>query len=478
MRLLFTILGVLVCFSLGAQQGDSRTDLEKRRQQIMESIRQTEAELAATRQNKQATMSQLRALQAKLNERQRLVNNISNEINAINNSILVSTQEVGSLKKNLELLKIRYAQSIRYAYSNRSSYNMLAFLFSASDFNDAARRAKYLKKYRDFRKDQVAQIYNTQDQIQKKISALNSEKAQKDLLYKEQEEQKRVIQSETNETNDVVNQLKGKENDLAAQIEKNRKATRQLDKTINEMIRREIEIARKKAQEEQRKKEEEERRKIAAANASNPPMRIGTRDENNPPPPATTTATTPATVKPTTTTTPATTKPVETAPVAATATERPARTESRPVNLSLTPEAAALANSFESNRGRLPWPVEKGFVSGRFGVHPHPVERKVMVENNGVTIRTSEGATARAVFEGTVANVFSIPGAGWNILITHGNYFTVYSGLASTRVKKGDHVSTKQAIGTVGKDDEGDNVINFQIWKGASKMDPEGWIAR
>lgn len=384
----------------------------------------------------------------------------------------MSAQEVQQLRKNLEILKIRYAQSVRYAYSNRSSYNMLAFLFSAQNFNDAMRRAKYLKKYRDFRKDQVAQIHVTQGKIQNKITVLNSEKAQKDLLFREQEEQKKVLLAETNETNQVVNQLKGKEKDLASQIEKNRKATKQLDKSINEMIRREIEIARKKAEEEQRKKEEEERRRIAAANP-NPPMRVGTRPENNPPPAGT--------AKPATTTTPATTattsKPAETKP-AASAPVRPRPTTSAPVNLSLTPEAAALASNFESNRGRLPWPVEKGFISDRFGVHPHPVERKVMVENNGVKIRTSDGAIARAVFDGTVANVFYIAGAGWNILVTHGNYFTVYSGLSSTKVKKGDNVHTKQTIGVVGTDDEGDNVINFQIWKGASKMDPEGWIAR
>jgi septal ring factor EnvC (AmiA/AmiB activator) len=101
-----------------------------------------------------------------------------------------------------------------------------------------------------------------------------------------------------------------------------------------------------------------------------------------------------------------------------------------------------------------------------------------MIDNYGVNIRTDDGAVARAVFDGTVANVFYISGAGWNILLTHGNYFTVYSGLSSTKVKKGDNVHTKQAIGVVGTNDEGDNVINFQVWKGASKMDPEGWIAR
>lgn len=469
MRLLAILIGVFFCMSAVAQQQASRAELEKRRAEILESIKQTENELAATRENKNATLSQLRALQAKLNERQRLVNNIGSELNVINNNIQLSAQEIATLKKNLEVLKIRYAQSVRYAYSNRSSYNMLAFLFSAKDFNDAVRRAKYLKKYRDYRTDQVAQIHVARGQIENKISLLSSEKAQKDVLFREQEEQKKVIQSETNQTNSIVNELKGKEKNLSAQIEKNRKATKQLNATINEMIRREIEIARKKAEEEARKKAEEERKKqLAAAAASQPTMRVG----DNPPAStsnaaASTPATTATTTKPATTTT-------------ATPTERaPRPVANKPVaNLSLTPEAAALASNFEANRGRLPWPVEKGFISDRFGVHPHAIERKVNVENNGVSIRTSDGATARAVFEGTVANVFYIPGAGWNILVTHGNYFTVYSGLSSTKVKKGDNVKTKQAVGVVGKDDEGDTVINFQIWKGASKMDPEGWIAR
>jgi septal ring factor EnvC (AmiA/AmiB activator) len=474
MRLIAIFIFLVLSLSATAQQaGASRSDLEKRRQSIMESIKETEAELAATRQNKQATLSQLRALQAKLQERQRLVNNISYEINAISTNIQMSAQEVNLLKKNLEVLKIRYAQSVRYAYANRSSYNMIAFLFSAKNFNDAARRAKYLKKYRDYRKDQVAQIHVARGQIESKITVLNSEKAQKDLLFKEQEEQKKVLVKETNETNQVVNELKGRENDLASQIEKNKKATKQLEKSINEMIRREIEIARKKAEEELRKKEEEEKRKLAAAAAAQKAseMKFGTSEAANPP-----ANTKPATVNTDPAST-ATTKPAETKPVATTITPR--ATTNRPaVNLSLTPEAAALASNFESNRGRLPWPVEKGFISGRFGVHPHPVETKVMIENNGVSIRTANNAVARAVFDGSVANVFYIPGAGWNVLITHGNYFTVYSGLESTRVKKGDKVSTKQSIGSVGTNDEGDNVINFQIWKGASKMDPEGWIAR
>ena len=481
MRLVAILVFIVLSINASAQGGSSRDELEKRRLSILESIKQTEAELAATRENKQATMSQLSALQAKRNERQRLVGNISAEINAINSNIQLSSSEIAHLKKNLEVLKVRYAQSVRYAYSNRSSYNMIAFLFSAKDFNDAIRRAKYLKKYNDYRKDQVAQIHVTRGQIEKKITELNSERQQKDVLFKEQDEQKKLLQRETSETNQVVNELKGREKDLTAQIAKNRKATKQLDKTINEMIRREIELARKKAEEEQRKKDEEERKRIAAA-ASQNTVRFGTSEAANNPnagKPGTVSTSTTSGSSPSTNANTVTSKPATNNDAVAANVNQPRTVVRKPaVNLSLTPEAAALASNFESNRGRLPWPVEKGFISGRFGRHPHPVETKVMIDNYGVNIRTDDNAIARAVFDGTVANVFYISGAGWNILVTHGNYFTVYSGLQSTKVKKGDNVHTKQAIGVVGANDEGDNVINFQVWKGASKMDPEGWIAR
>lgn len=147
-------------------------------------------------------------------------------------------------------------------------------------------------------------------------------------------------------------------------------------------------------------------------------------------------------------------------------------------NLSMTPEATALSNSFENNRGRLPWPVEKGFISEGFGKHQHPIAEKVMVENYGVDIRTSPNATARAVFDGTVTKVFYIDGLNWNVLINHGRYYTLYSKLTNVSVKKDQPVKTKQAIGTVGTDEQGETVINFQIWKDGNKLDPSGWIAR
>jgi septal ring factor EnvC (AmiA/AmiB activator) len=458
-------LAIVLLFSLkAAAQQPTRAELEKRRQAIMEAIRQTEEQLEATKKDKNATMGQLRALQNKLSERQRLIGNINDEIGQINNNIQRSNQEVNHLKENLQTLKMRYAQSIRYAYMTRSSYDMLAFLFSANDFNEALRRMRYLKKYRDYRKQQADKIRVTQGEIVRKIDVLNSEKTKKDILLTAEMQQKLVLQKERDETNSVVKNLKGREKELLRAIEKDRKAAQQLNKAVAEIIRREIEIARKKAEEEQRRKMEEERkrkeeeaRREALARGANG-IKVNQGTTSSPGTPAT-----PA-------------KPAQ-QPIAMNTPPKP-RPAASSYNFEMTPEVAALSNSFENNRGRLPWPVEKGFISEGFGRHQHPVAEKVIVENYGVDIRTSPGATARSVFEGTVTKVFYVDGLSWNVLINHGRYYTLYSRLTNVSVKKDQQVKTKQVIGTVGADEQGETVMNFQIWKDGNKLDPAGWIAR
>lgn len=145
---------------------------------------------------------------------------------------------------------------------------------------------------------------------------------------------------------------------------------------------------------------------------------------------------------------------------------------------SLTPEEKALSSNFESNRGKLPWPTEKGSISSAFGTHAHAVVKNVVVTNNGIDIVTEAGSSARAVFGGEVSNVGSVYGVSF-IMIRHGAYTTVYSNLSQVYVSKGDKVKTKQSIGRIAtNNEEGKTELQFQIWKGISKMDPSGWLAR
>lgn len=149
----------------------------------------------------------------------------------------------------------------------------------------------------------------------------------------------------------------------------------------------------------------------------------------------------------------------------------------KPVKLILTPESQLLSNSFANNKSKLPWPVAKGVISERFGVHPHPLMKDIDINNNGVDITTNSGALARAVFDGEVKAVVNMPGAGQFILLRHGEFLTIYSNLKDVYVKVGDKVTTKQNIGSVLlDDDDSKTVMHFEVWKGQTKLNPEDWL--
>ncbi|WP_299820009.1 peptidoglycan DD-metalloendopeptidase family protein [uncultured Pontibacter sp.] len=146
--------------------------------------------------------------------------------------------------------------------------------------------------------------------------------------------------------------------------------------------------------------------------------------------------------------------------------------------MTLTPEAALISSSFAGNRGRLAWPVERGFISQKFGRHNHPVLKGVVVENRGIDIQTSQGATARAIFEGKVLTVASVPGMNNIVMVQHGEYFTVYAKLKSVNVTTGQTVKIKDIIGTIYTDTDGTTELQFQVWKNSDNMNPELWLLR
>ncbi len=151
------------------------------------------------------------------------------------------------------------------------------------------------------------------------------------------------------------------------------------------------------------------------------------------------------------------------------------------LDITLTPEAKELNADFEKNKGKLPWPVEKGVITSNFGKQNHPVLPGIIIENNGIDITTEKGASVRAVFRGEVSSVIVIPGAGKAVIISHGAYRSVYSNLREVSVEKGQKVETKQTVGTVLTDEDG-NKAHLELWKitadGLVKVDPGPWLFR
>lgn len=146
----------------------------------------------------------------------------------------------------------------------------------------------------------------------------------------------------------------------------------------------------------------------------------------------------------------------------------------------LTKEEQLISGNFAANAGRLPWPVERGFISGKFGIQPHPTLKYVTTNNKGIYIQTTAKTNARAVFEGIVTQRFSVPGSNNGVIIQHGQYRTVYANLTTIYVRVGEKVSAKQRIGQIYTDAENDNKTElfFQIWKERAILNPESWIAK
>ncbi|MFW5663803.1 MAG: murein hydrolase activator EnvC family protein [bacterium] len=158
--------------------------------------------------------------------------------------------------------------------------------------------------------------------------------------------------------------------------------------------------------------------------------------------------------------------------------EEAARAAGKPATeaFSLTPEEQLISSNFAGNKGKLPWPLERGIITGSFGEQPHPVLPGIKIVNNGIDISTTRGSHARAIFEGTVARVFSIAG-GYAVIIRHGEYLTVYSHLSEVFVTNGEKVEVRQEIGMVATDArEAKTYVNLQVWHGNDKLNPAQWI--
>jgi septal ring factor EnvC (AmiA/AmiB activator) len=142
------------------------------------------------------------------------------------------------------------------------------------------------------------------------------------------------------------------------------------------------------------------------------------------------------------------------------------------------PADRIVSNDFEKNRGLLPWPTQRGMITGKYGEHAHPDFKYVKVRNDGVYISTTRGEEVRTIFKGVVSKVFSIPGENYTVIIKHGIYYTLYHNMIDVRVKAGQSVETKQVIGVVFTD-EGtkESTLYFQLWKETERNDPELWLA-
>lgn len=393
----------------------TRAQLENEKKRNLEKIAETKKALESARAKKELTVGNIKAIKEQINSQEEQIGLMEQDMELID----VEMKDIVAAKDNLEdklrQLQEEYAAMLYSASKDSGKLNKLSFLFSSSSFNQLLMRYKYLQQYTENRKAQVLQMNKVAALLRERQTNLEGKRSDKKrLITAKVVETKNLEQLKTQQT-EMVGELSKKEKDLRREIEATNRSVTKLDNLITNIVAREI--AKKNKERELKQDKEAKLAKTNPAKAKRPNKAI----------------------------------------------------------IELDAEETTLGRSFGASRARLPWPVQRGFISDRFGVKEHPVLHGVLINNNGIDIQAPSNATVRAVYNGVVKDITEIPGLGRVVAVQHGDYFTVYANLNQVFASVGQKINAKETIGTAGSSG-GTTEINFQIWHNTERLNPEKWL--
>ena len=443
-RFIFLVLFLMTVVGASAQQ--SREELQKKEQELKKELSDLNRQLSETQKNKKLSLNELALIKRKVAKREELVRGINNQINELDNTIYLNEMDIYRLRKELDTLRLKYAKSIVFAYKNRGSYEYLNFLFSARSFNDAIKRMTYLKSYRQNRETQAIAIAQSRAMLTQKVDVLNTNKKERVVTLTAQSQQLKVLQEDKKAQDKVVAQLKGQESAIAKQIKDKEKQRVRMQQAVMAIIKREIEEAARKDRIAKQKAIDDAKKNAAAVAPKN-----NTTDNS---------------VKNNT----AASSAKNNEPIVL------AKAGSRPYSpFESTEEGRETSMHFEQNKGRLPWPVDRGNVFIEFGVSTVP-GTKLTQKSDGIHIALPEGSVVKSIADGEVSYVGEVNG-DQVVMVRHGKYFTVYQQLSSASVSVGKVVKAGSMIGRSGKSIDGEGSIIFTINNERGvPLNPDQWL--
>lgn len=409
-------------------KGKTKKQLQSEITTLQNEISNANQLLKKTKKDKEMTLNEVTLLDKKIKQREKLIKAYNEQIALLDDEIKAGQSNIKALNSDLGKLQKEYAKMLVFANKNRSHYDRLGFLFASKDFNQAFSRLRYIRQFNEARTTKMSQIAGTQQRISGEVETSQQAREKQAALLADEKVQKAELQVEKEELNRQVANLKKQEGNIQQDIKNKQQQAQKLQKAIDDIIAEEI---RKANEEAERKRKEAEKK--AAANKD-------------------------------------TGKTTITSPTPSSKSEK---------GMALTPAEKSLSTSFVNNKGKLPWPVERGVVSSSYGKHASVVSDKVTVTNNGIDIATTQGGQARAVFDGEVASVTKLTGSNTVVILRHGEYFTVYSNLENVSVKRGDKVKTKQNLGQVHTSlTENKTELHFELLKQTQRQNPANWLSK
>jgi septal ring factor EnvC (AmiA/AmiB activator) len=429
--------------SLVWSQSSQQEKLEERKAQIQKEIRENEILLQSVSKKEKSAVTVFAIQTTKIKLKETLINTTEKQTKLLGNDMYINQVQINKLKEQLDVLKEDYSRMIAKSYKSRSEQSRAMFILSSKNFLQAYKRVQYMKQYTNYRKLQGEEIKTKTGELIVYNGKLNVQKTAKQKLIEENEKERLSLEKEKQQQEKLVKTIKKDKSKIAGDIKKKQQEARAIDRQIDRLIREAIAEANRKAAMERAMEKAKAESKAAAKAASKAASKAESDSE------------------------------IKTRAKAIVSSEAAVSSS----KIELTGESKILADNFKANRGKLPWPVERGVVSSAYGDHPHPVISTLMVHNSGVDISTDQGASARAVFGGVVTSVLVTSPITKAVVIQHGDYFTVYQNLSSVSVGKGDKVSVKQSIGKIRTSgDTGKTVMKFIIMQNTIYNNPASWL--
>lgn len=440
--------------------------LQSQRQKIQQQIKEQERRLQNNKRDVKQRLENLMILNTEIADKRKTIDTIRRDINTLEGSISLLDNQLKTLGKELDERKQRYQSTLRYMHRNRSIQSRLLFIFSAKNFTQMYRRLRFMREYASYQRVQGEAVKIMQQQVDEAKQELTSAKRQKnDLLYRDEQE-KKSLESKQEEQKQMVSTLQKQQKTIEGIISEQRKKDIALNAQIEKLIAEEVARAKAKAEAEARRKATEEAaRKHAEELARRKAAAEAARRENE------------RRIAEAKTKEERTKAKAKAAADAKRHEEEIAQIKKQQPKETVTlvsSEDRRISGSFESNKGRLPIPLTGPYrIVSHYGQYNVEGLKNVTLDNKGINIKGESGARARSIFDGEVSAVFGIGGI-MGVMVRHGSYISVYCNLSSVSVRKGQKVTTRQVLGTVGSE----NILQFQLRKNISKLNPEQWLGR
>ena len=463
-KYIYLLLCLLLALPLNAQKAKRRAKTTQKakpvkvdkkkelQQQKAEAERQRKLQQQKAQQlgkNIRANLDSLLILDHQISRQGKSIDSLSGQITVLQTRIDTLESQLKLLEKQLELRKARYARALQQQRKAKTIQQRLTFVFSADNFSQIIRRMRYMREYITYQRAQGQLIKEKQTEVTQTHNQLLDARATMQVNLNSMEHKKKTLQGMKSSCQTKADFLNRNLANVQQQIADYQKREQALSDQIDKLIQEEIEAERRRrAEAEARRKAEEARRKAAAEAEA---KRKAAQQQNS---------------------------------------KKTAKTKSRksgkaqrgntpkPVAF-VSPSTAVdskLSSSFSANRGRLPMPVTGSYsIVGHYGNYNPQGLRGITLNNKGIDIRTQPGASARAIFDGEVSSIFQYGGI-YIVMLRHGSYISVYSGLRSVAVRKGQTVKTRDTLGSIGSDADGRYILHFQLRRESERLNPEAWV--